>query len=446
MSKANTNIFEGGVWVPYNKITKNTQIQTMPAPDTIFVPLPLHGGKQFLPQVKVGDTVSVGQLIARDESDSRQRIHSSVSGTVTSLTIKRPTPSGIANHIEIKNDFLDTTTFLPVLNNPSIEQIRERVFECGIVGMGGGGFPTHIKANVQKSVDYLIVNGIECEPYITCDYKLMKEKSKELIIGAKLLAKCTSAKQIVICIKSMNRDIADVLNEHCKDESNITVKLIQGVYPLGSEKHLIFSAVDRIVPQKCFPVDVGVVVFNVATIFATYEAVHYGIPCYRRVVTVTGSGIVNPADFYVRFGTPFEDILKFVGYNDGQSNSNFKQIVKLIAGGPMMGQALPNDQVVVNKTINCVLALTDEEIQVEEASECINCSACAKACPMKLMPMFITQYGNAGDLANSQKYGAKDCILCGCCSFVCPAKIPLVQQIRDSKKKIELKERKSIKK
>ncbi|MCL1945360.1 MAG: electron transport complex subunit RsxC [Firmicutes bacterium] len=428
-----------GIHIDDNKLSKDVAITRLDAPKVVYIPLSQHIGKHASSIVKVGDSVLKGQLIAQSPNpdDLSAKIFSSVSGIVSGINIKRPATSGIANHIQIENDFKYEQFVLPKLIDPSIEEIIDRVYESGIVGMGGAGFPTHIKLKVGDEIDTLIVNGIECEPYITCDYRLMLEYTQEMLQGILLIAKCVKASTVLLCIKQ-NTSLANHLNQAIVSNSqynNIVVKQLQSIYPLGSEKQLIYAATGRKVPALGLPKAVGVVVSNVATSYSVYNAVVNGITSYERLVTVTGRCVNKPCNVWVSNGTPIEHLLDYA-----EIDPNI--VVKIVIGGPMMGTALDNTQISTTKIINCILALTKLETSYSVPSECINCSLCAKTCPMKLMPMFIVKYGNVDDASNSAKYGAKDCIECGCCSFVCPAKIPLVAEIRNAKKVVAKAEKK----
>ena len=429
-----------GVHLESNKLSADIPISRMPAPKVVYIPLSQHIGKHTVSIVKVGDRVLKGQLIAKggEIGDISALVFSSVSGTVTGINIKRPSPSGIANHIQIENDGLDELYTLPQLSTPTKEEIVQRVYECGIVGMGGAGFPTHIKLNTEASIDTLILNGVECEPYITCDYRLMLEYTHAILKGALYMAQCVDAKNIILSIKEN-----DVLQAHLQSVISsdtrfqfVTIMPLESIYPLGGEKQLIYKVTGKKVPARALPSQIGVVVSNVSTALAVRNAIEKGVSSFERVVTVTGKGVKKPCNVLVSNGTSIEDLLEYAEVDPST-------LVKLVVGGPMMGTAVNNVQLVTTKTMNCLLALTAEETDYEVPSPCINCTLCSQACPMRLMPMFITKFGNANDAANSAKYGAKDCIECGCCDFVCPAKIPLVSEIRNAKKMITKEEKKS---
>ncbi|MDR3021081.1 MAG: electron transport complex subunit RsxC [Clostridiales bacterium] len=433
--------FPIGVHTIDNKLSQFAPIEFMHAPDTVYIAMQQNIGKPSLPVVKPGDYVKMGQMIAKASEGLGANIFSSVSGTVQALNVKRPSTSGIANHIQIKNDGLNTQHLLQSLENPTPDEICQRIFDSGIVGLGGAGFPTHIKAKVDKQVQTLIINGAECEPYITCDHRIMLDYTSEFLKGADFLAKCVHAKQVVIAFKNRDRLLESKIKDSIKQNKldNMDTMSFDSIYPLGAEKQLVYSVTGKKVPIRNIPLSVGVVVANVATVLAIYQSVVQGKTCYQRVLTVTGKGVKEQKNIWVANGTPFEQVLQFAGANmqDTPSQSAVGNIVKLIAGGPMMGYAVDNTQVVTTKTTNCILALTAEEVNIETPLECINCAGCSKVCPMKLMPMFIHQYGQAQDATNAAKYGAKDCIECGCCSFVCPSKIPLVQTIREAKKVVQ---------
>lgn len=436
---SNTNSF-AGIHIEDNKLSKDISITRLPTPDTVYISLSQHIGKHALPIVKVGDRVLQGQLIAQSVSsqDLSAKVYSSVSGTVAAINVKRPTTSGIANHIQITNDGLYEQALLPPLLDPTPQEIISRVQDSGIVGMGGAGFPTHIKLDVKTSIDTLIINGVECEPYITCDYRLLLEYTQQVLQGACCIAQAVSANNILIAIKHnpyLELNLKQVI-EKDKRYCNCVVKALESIYPLGSEKQLIYSAIGRKVPTRKLPLHVGVVVSNVSTAYAVYNAVFNGMTSYERIVTVTGRGVSNQCNLIVANGVPIEYLLEY-------AKVDVDKVVKLVVGGPMMGTAVNNTQLTTTKLSNCILALTSQETNCDMPTECINCALCSKSCPMKLMPMYISKYGNADDAINSAKYGAKDCIECGCCNYVCPAKIPLVSDIRNAKKIIAKKERQS---
>lgn len=472
------NTFTGGVHPPTNKLTEKIYISELTPASKVYIPVVQHIGKPAVVCVKVGDNVKIGTLIAKADGDVSANIFSSVSGKVSAIETK-PTAHGDVLHIVIDNDFSDQTEFLPRLENPTSDQILRRIAECGIVGMGGAGFPTAVKLDIPEGVkvDTLIINGSECEPYITADHRIMVEYPEQILKGAKYIAKAINVDNIIIGIEDNKKDAIEVLNKVVAQNnySDIKVVALKTKYPQGAEKQLIYSLTKRVVPAESLPSKVGVVVNNTHTALAVYNAVWEGQPLYRRVVTVSGGAVKNKGNYWIRIGTSYKDILNDCKAADSLENVKVKQdlirekqaqlesadksqanqlkreIKKLqkeleeiksaqcymiLNGGPMMGEAAKSADEVVTATTSAVLFLTQKEINNIEPSQCINCGKCARVCPMKLMPMYIDLACIAGDWADAKKYGAVDCILCGCCSYICPAKRDLVSSMKKSKKMI----------
>jgi electron transport complex protein RnfC len=465
--------FKGGVHPPTNKLTSHIYISELTS-SKVYIPVVQHIGKPAVVCVKVGDYVKIGSLIAKADGDVSANIFSSVSGKVSAIATK-PTAHGDVLHVVIDNDFSDQKEFLPRLENPSPEQIQKRIADCGIVGMGGAGFPTAAKLDVPDGVkvDTLIINGSECEPYITADHRIMLEYPEQILKGAKYIAKALNVENIIIGIEDNKKDAIEVLNKViAQNNYSIKVVALKTKYPQGAEKQLIYSLTKRVVPAESLPFKVGVIVNNVHTALAVYYAVWEGQPLYRRVVTVSGGAVKNKGNYWIRIGTSYNDILneckavnsfenikvkqdlireKQAQYESNKSSKikrEIKQLQKeleqiksaqcymIVNGGPMMGEAAKSADETVTATTSAVLFLTQNEINNIEPSQCINCGKCAMVCPMKLMPMYIDLACIAGDWAEAKKYGAVDCILCGCCSYICPAKRDLVSSMKRSKKMI----------
>lgn len=424
------NTFSRGVHPQANKaMTERKGIETVPAPAVVYIPVAQHIGKTATPVVRPGDTVKMGQLIAMEEGKISANIFSSVSGTVKAIE-KRATASGRCDHIVIENDGQYVEDRLEPLDNPDRAQIIERVRYCGIVGMGGAGFPTEVKLDHKTSVDTFIVNGAECEPYITCDHRIMLEYTDNLIRGALLLAEAAGVRHATFAVEENKPDAIAKLNESiARNNFNAEVVPVVTKYPQGAEKQLIYAVTRRKVPVGKLPAAVGCVVNNVHTALSAYLAVKEGQTLYKRIMTVTGGGVVEPKNVWVSNGTLYADLLAFCGGEKGD-------IVKMINGGPMMGVAVAGAEIAATKTTSCLLLLTREEANTAVPGPCINCARCAKVCPMKLMPMFIDACALSGDMDGAVKYGALNCIECGSCAYVCPAKRPLVQSIRLAKKKV----------
>ncbi len=427
--RKHTRTFKKGIHFPDMKyLAKDKPIEPMPPSEHYFVALSQHIGAPAKPVVEVGATVAAGTLIARADGMISANVFSPVSGTVAGIETRKNKQGANAPFIHIKNDFKNCEEFMPPADVSDARAVRERIGEAGIVGLGGAGFPTLVKLSPSKPVDILIINAAECEPYLTCDYRVMLDRTEEFVKGVKILSSCLGVARTVIGIEENKMEAYEKLRAF----DGFELILLEKKYPQGGEKQLIYACCGRVVPAKALPMDVGVVVQNVATALAVYEAVEKGKPLYERVVTVSGKGVAEPKNLLVKTGTLFEEALDFCG---GISEDT----QKLIAGGPMMGTSLYDASGVFTKTDSGLLALTGEEANVSQPSNCISCGACARACPMNLMPMYIDFYALAGDFKTSEKYGTNHCIECGCCANVCPAKRPLVQSIRLAKAKLREK-------
>ena len=427
--RKHTRTFKKGIHFPDMKyLAKDKPIEPMPPSEHYFVALSQHIGAPAKPVVEVGATVAAGTLIARADGMISANVFSPVSGTVAGIETRKNKQGANAPFIHIKNDFKNREEFMPPADASHARAVRERIGEAGIVGLGGAGFPTLVKLSPSKPVDILIINAAECEPYLTCDYRVMLDRTEEFVKGVKILSSCLGVARTVIGIEENKMEAYEKLRAF----DGFELILLEKKYPQGGEKQLIYACCGRVVPAKALPMDVGVVVQNVATALAVYEAVEKGKPLYERVVTVSGKGVAEPKNLLVKTGTLFEEALDFCG---GISEDT----QKLIAGGPMMGTSLYDASGVFTKTDSGLLALTGEEANVSQPSNCISCGACARACPMNLMPMYIDFYALAGDFKTSEKYGTNHCIECGCCANVCPAKRPLVQSIRLAKAKLREK-------
>ena len=416
--------------------SKNKPIERMPAPQKVSISLAQHIGKPAVAIVNVGDEVKKGQLIASSDGFVSANIYSSVSGKVESISEMRATPMGKCAHIVIANDSTDEFVTLEPIKEPTKDLILQRIKEAGIVGMGGAGFPTHVKLSPKDPIDTLIINAAECEPYITCDHRIMLEYTAQFVEGARLLKQALSLDKVYIGVETNKPDAILSLNEYVKEKqlSDVVIIPLKPKYPQGAEKQLMYAVTKRKVPAGGLPSAVGCVVDNVHTALSTYFAVVEGKPLYERIMTVTGEGIVEPKNLLVSNGTTYDEVLAYCG---GFVSDN---VAKLISGGPMMGISVMNGECATTKTTSCLLVLTPDNANLLEPTECINCSKCASVCPMNLMPMFIDSALANADIDTTIKYGVMSCIECGCCAFICPAARPLVQTMKLAKKKI--KERK----
>ncbi|MBU4473540.1 MAG: electron transport complex subunit RsxC [Candidatus Omnitrophica bacterium] len=418
--------------------TENKAIAKTVLPSRAYIPLSQHLGRICNPEVKIGDSVSTGQRIAAADARIYAPIHASLSGKVTSISDWPHPLLGRCKSIIIQGDGQDKSQIpnpksQTDIENLTPEQIRNIVFEAGIVGMGGAAFPTHIKLSPPSPVDTLIVNGTECEPYLTADYRLMLEKTKEILQGIELVVKCLGVKKVYIAIEDNKPQAIEkfkIQNSPPKagppSAEKFKIKVLKSQYPQGGEKQLTKNILGREVPQGKLPFDIGVVVHNVATVFAIYEAVYLGKPLYERVVTVTGDCLENPGNFLVRIGTPLSDLIT-------QCGPLKKKPEKIIFGGPMMGFAQYSLDTPVIKNTNGVILFSDTEIKVAEEAACIRCSRCVEHCPLGLMPCLISLACQKERWDAARSYGCLDCMECGLCDYVCPQRRNIVQAIKRAK-------------
>ncbi len=426
--------FKGGVHPKDNKCFTNSKpIREIEQATELVFPLSQHIGAPCVPCVNIGDNVCVGTKIADSEAFVSAPIHSSVSGVVKAIE-KRPVPNGnMVDSIIIENDFKDTLDegIKPIdykTINP--DEIAKIVRESGIVGMGGATFPTHVKLTppADKTIDTVIVNGAECEPYLTSDHRIMLETPEEIITGLEILLYRFGISNGHIAIEENKADAIAVL-QNKKENDAIKVDVLKKKYPQGGEKQLIYAVTKRKVPVGKLPSDVGVVVVNIDTCAAIGRRFMYGTPLYRRIVTLVGTPVNECVNYRVPIGTPVKHII--------EKNGELKcEADKVILGGPMMGLSQFNLDVPIIKGTSAILLLTKDEAKIPEESSCIRCGKCVEHCPMNLMPLYLYEYYKKGDIDSCEKYGAASCIECGCCSFGCPAKKNLVQNIRASKQSV----------
>ncbi len=409
--------------------TENKSIEKMPLASRVYIPLSQHLGKICAPEVKIGDVVLTGQMIAQAAAHVYSSIHASVSGKVASIQDWPHPVLGKCTAIVIESDGQDrpqATGQRPPeeIDRLTPDEIRRIVFEAGIVGMGGASFPTHIKLNPPKPVDTLIINAAECEPYLTGDYRLMIERTKEIIKGIELVARCLGVKRVHIAIEDNKPEAIKVFKAVC--DTRYAIRVLKSEYPQGGEKQLIKNILGKEVPSAKLPFDIGVVVHNVATVYAIYEAAYLNKPLYERVVTVTGTLLSNPKNLLVRIGTPISKLIEFCGPLRQEPS-------KIIIGGPMMGIAQYTDEVPVIKSTTGVVLLNEKEAKVQEEEFCIRCGACVRACPAGLMPCLINLASEKEMWTEAKSYKAMDCIECGLCNYVCPANRRLNQSIKRAK-------------
>ncbi|MBR2406214.1 MAG: electron transport complex subunit RsxC [Clostridia bacterium] len=422
----------GGVHPAQHKDAAELESVTMPIPEKIVVSMSQHIGAPCTPTVKVGDTVDVGQIIGDSDSPISAPIHSSISGTVTG-TKELLLPGGRkANALVITSD--GERRPHASMQPPKVETFEEfiaAVRNSGIVGLGGAGFPMHVKLNPKnrEAIDTLVINAAECEPYITADYRECLENSWDIISGIRTIMGFLGASRAIIGVESNKPAAIAVLSRMAETIKNpkqtISVKALRTRYPQGAEKVLIAECTGRIVPAGGLPADVGVIVMNVTSVAKLRRYLKTGTPLIRKRITVAGSAIEKPMNLRTWIGTPIEDVLKFVGVK--------KPIRKLLYGGPMMGLALMNSELPILKQNNAIIALADEDVQEIPASTCIRCGRCVDACPMTLLPTSITKAYMANDIDSLRRLSTMTCMECGCCTFSCPAHRPILQTIRMAK-------------
>lgn len=402
-------------------------IVTLPVPKRLILPLRQHAGSEALPVVNVGDKVLKGQLIAMPMSEVSAPVHASSSGTVVAVgPVMAPHPSGLtANAVVIECDGEDRWMTLDVPPDPYSEApmvLAECVAKAGIVGLGGAIFPAAVKLKqgVKHEIKTLLVNGSECEPYLTTDDRLMRERAEAIIDGARLIQHILRAYRIVIAIENNKPEAIAAMRAAAEPYGAVEIEVVPALYPMGSAKQLIQEITGREVPADARSTSVGVLVHNVGTVYAIQQALRYGRPLISRVVTVAGACVTRPRNVEVLVGTPVQDVLDACGGLQGDP-------AQILLGGPMMGMVLPGTEVPIIKGATGVLALARHEIPRQEAAPCIRCARCVDACPMGLLPLDMATHSRADDFDGADKVGLRDCILCGCCAYVCPSHIPLVQ-------------------
>lgn len=428
----------GGIHPNDNKISANAAIEEFPLVDTAFVALNQHLGAPAEPVVAKGDKVLAGQLIAKASGFISANIHSPVSGTVSSVEFLPDMAGNPVQHVVISvegDEWLPSIDRSPVIVKDiklSSEEIIAKIAEMGIVGLGGAAFPTHIKLSPPpgKKAEFLIVNGAECEPYLTSDYRIMIEMPEQILIGVKLMMKALKVEKAYLGIEE-NKPVAIKKMKEIAAASYPEIKIVslKKRYPQGGEKQLIDAIIKRRVPSMGLPIDVGAVVQNVGTALAVYEAVQKNKPLVDGIVTVTGSCMKEQRNFKLRVGTTFDKVMFAIGGFP-------KDAVKLISGGPMMGKAVSRTEASSTKSTSALLLLTEEETKRGEESNCIRCAKCVDACPMGLEPYLLNRLSRQGKTVELEENMVQDCIECGCCLYSCPANIPLLDTIRYSKAQV----------
>lgn len=424
----------GGVHPPECKLSAGKPVEQLPVTKSVFIPLAQHIGSPAIPVIKRGDMVKTGQLIAKANSFVSANIHSSVSGKVKKLDSSADS-SGYSKQgvfIDVDGDEwikeIDRSDKLNREIKFAGQTIIEKIKEAGIVGLGGATFPTHVKLIPPKGMkaEVLLINGVECEPCLTSDHRLMIEKADEILTGTKLLMKALNVEKAVVGIENNKPDAISLLSQKVFEYEGISVATLKVKYPQGAEKQLIKAITGKEVPSGALPVAVGAVVCNVGTAFSVYEAIQKNKPLFERIVTITGNGVTDPCNYKVRIGTPASALIDAAG--GWPENTG-----KIIIGGPMMGSAVPNIEVPVTKGTSGIILIPRGESQRKEVINCIRCARCVNACPMGLEPYFLMTLSERNQFEKLQENGIMDCMECGSCSYICPANRPLLDYIRYGK-------------
>lgn len=434
--------FKGGVHPKDGKeLSKDKSIQEMLPEGEMVFPLSQHIGKPAKPIVSVGERVLTYQKIAEADGFVSAPIYSSVSGTVKKIEKRKVATGDYVDSIIIENDELyEETAGLPI--KPIDQMTREEVLwiiqEAGIVGMGGAGFPTHVKLQPKNpdNIFYIIANCAECEPYLTSDYRRMLEEPEKLVNGLKIMLAIFEHAEGILAVEDNKKDCIKKLKELIIDEPRITVKELKTKYPQGSERQLIYATTKRAITSSMLPADAGCIVNNVDTIVAIYNAVIEGRPLIQRIVTVTGDAIRFPQNYLVRCGTNYAQLI--------EESGGFKceKPEKIISGGPMMGFALYDLNVPVTKTTSAILCMEKDEVAKCTPTNCINCGRCVEICPERIIPSRLADFAEHDDVEMFEKYNGLECVECGSCSYICPAKRHLAQSIKTMRRNVLKSKRK----
>ncbi len=422
--------FGGGVHPDYNKITAESPSRLVEHPDRLWVSMSQHLGAPAIPCVKPGDRVVTGQRIGEAAPGLSAHVHAPLCGNVAAIAqtlsaAGRPAP---AIEIAVEKGCAETAFMDPIdWENASKETLLERIKEAGCTGMGGAGFPTHIKLNPPKPIDTLILNGAECEPWLTSDHRVMVEQAGMVRLGCRILRKILNVPRVRIAIEDNKPDAIAAMEKAFADSpGDIEICVLPTRYPMGGEKQQIFALTGREVPQGGLPMDVGCLVENIATTLAIKEAIVFGRPLIWRRVTVTGDAVARPANLIAPLGMRYSDLIAACG-------GLTRPLSRLISGGTMMGFAVADATVTMTKTTSGLLALSPKFGAAYTSQACIGCGRCLDACPMHVEPAELSQFVEADDIESAEKYGVLNCCECGCCAFACPARRPLVQHFRRAK-------------
>ena len=435
--------FFGGVHPTYNKgLADSRAIVEIPLPEKLVVFFAQNLGAPSQPVVKKGDEVKKGQVIAESGGFVSTPIHAPTSGKIDSIGI-HPSPVGVDAPAAViipdgNDEWSGECNVERSSDGLSTEKIKEIIHDNGIVGMGGATFPTHVKLSppAGKKMDVLIINGAECEPYLTADHRLMLEHAEGILDGAALFAAVIGVGKVIIAIEKNKPDAIEIMRKAVAGHDGFSVEAMEVIYPQGAEKQLIYALTKRKVPAGGLPMDVGVLVQNVGTALAACEAVRFNRPLIERVVTVTGSGIREPKNVLARVGTRFEDLVRFCGGIEGDA-------AKCINGGPMMGVAQYSLDAAVTKGTSGLVLLRQEEVAQFVGDACIRCGRCLDVCPMRLNPSALSIFTEKMRFEDTGDYNVMDCIECGCCAYVCPSRRPMVHHLRRAKAEVRKLQRKT---
>lgn len=433
--------FKGGVHPFEGKELAKDQpiVEVLPKGDLVY-PLSQHIGAPASPIVAVGDKVLKGQKIAEAGGFVSSPIYASASGTVKAIEPRRVAVGDMVKSIVVSNDgeFAEVE-YTPCDNVAALsaQEIIDRVKEAGVVGMGGAGFPTHVKLSPKEpeKIEYIIANCAECEPYLTADYRRMLENPQELIEGMKIILQIFGKAKGILGIEDNKPDCIQKLTEMVRDEPRIEVCALQTKYPQGGERQLIYAVTGRAINSKMLPADAGCIVNNVETIIAVYNAVKLGKPVTNRISTITGDAVAKPGNYLYNIGTNYAELIDAAGGVSSQPE-------KIISGGPMMGFSMFGLDIPTTKTSSSLLCLTKDEVAQIEPSACINCGRCVEACPELLVPSRLAKFSDNGLSGEFEQWNGLECIECGSCSFICPARRQLAQSIKTMKKQVLAAKRK----
>ena len=426
----------GGIHPTDHKLSANIPIETVALPKQAIVPLSQHIGAPAQPIVEKGDHVKVGQVIAAANGFVSVNVHAPISGVVTKIDTALdawglPMPSIFIDAEEDGDEWLETIDRTPDLNRIcklTSKEIIKKIQDAGIVGLGGACFPTHVKLSPPpgSKVEVLIINAVECEPYLTCDHQLMLERGEEIFIGISLLMRALEIEHAIVGIENNKKDAIELFQKIANRHFGIEICPLKLRYPQGGEKQLIDATIGRQVPSGALPIAVGAVVQNVATVYAVYEAVQKNKPLIDRVMTVTGESVTRRGNYLVRFGTPLADVI-------AQAGGIPEDTGEIIAGGPMMGRAMSNVNMPAHKRTSGILIMTEAESVRREPVNCMRCGKCVEACPMGLEPFLLVRQAEMRLWDDMEQNAIMDCIECGCCLYSCPSNRPLLDYVRMGK-------------